>query len=419
MAIPVPQNPGRKASLAGKSFVAKGYEKVQYELPVFILLLLLFLPQNLRVVNDIYALLHVFDYRIGFAPRLFIGSVMSLFTGVKSQAFMENFFGVVFILEALLFAFTAGRIIRKSDEEIKEITVFFVILFFAVPYSLGVLYPRLLSVDRALVLFTLLALMAMSKRGFKWFVPLLIAAGLAAYHGFAFTYMPAIALLLIYEVVKNKKSTQSILLCAAGFVTMAAFSAYFFLFDGLNNYKTVDELIAYAAGKTDLQFVGYYKEVVQNLLLLTPSDFYWNITVPLEGYKDLARELVAMLYLSPLIAVLFSVWRNAIKSTSNKVEKFVFILCVLAPVARFPMFILSTNFYRGRTSVIVVQFFLLFYFLYHQNPAVLAAVKRTGDFFKRNYLLFLAMVIYFAMPFLAHKTGEIWNALTAVLAGQI
>ena len=419
MVKPVASSTGSDISLAGKSFFAKALDQIKYELPVFILLLLLFLPQNLRVTNDIYSMLHIFDYRIGFAPRLLIGSIMSLFTDVKTQAFMESFFGIVFILEALLFAFVAGRIIRKANGEIKETTIFFVVLFFAVPYSLGVLYPRLLSLDRFLVLFTLLALMVMNKKGFKWLVPTLIAAGLAVYHGFAFTYMPAIALLLIYEVVKNKKSTQSILLCATGFVTMAAFSAYFFLFDGLNNYKTVDELIAYAAGKTDLQFVGYFKEVVQNLLLITPSDFYWQLTAPLEGYKDISRELVAMLYLSPLIAVLFSVWRNAIKSTSNKVEKFVFVLCVLAPVARFPMFILSTNFYRGRTSVIVVQFFLLFYFLYHQNPAVLSAVKKVGDFFKKNYLLFLAMVIYFAMPFLAFRTGEMWNALTVALAGNL
>lgn len=419
MAKPVAQIPAGSASLAGRSFVAKGYEKVQYELPVFILLLLFFLPQNLRVVNDIYAMLHIFDYRIGFAPRLFIGSVMSLFTDYKSQAFMARFFGIVFILEALLFAFAAGRIIRKANAEIKEITVFLVVLFFAVPYSLGVLYPRLLSVDRVLVLFTLLALIVLRKKGFKWLVPVFIAAGLAVYHGFAFTYMPAIALLLIYEVVRQKKSTQSLFLCAAGFVTMAVFSACFFLFDGLDKFHTVEELIAYAAGKTDLQFVGYYKEVVQNLLLLTPSDFYWNITVPLEGYKDLTSELIAVIYLSPLIAVFFSVWRNAVKSASNKAEKFVFILCILAPAARFPMFILSTNFYRGRTSVMVVQFFLLFYFIYTQNPAVLSAVKKTGEFFKRNYLLFLAMLIYFAMPFLAYKTGEFWNGLTAALAGKL
>jgi hypothetical protein len=419
MVKPLAQSPGGDASLAGKSFVAKGYEKVKYELPVFILLLMLFLPQNLRVTNDIYSTLHIFDYRIGFAPRLLIGSIMSLFTDYKSQAFMESFFSVVFIMEALLFAFVAGRIIRKAGLETRETTVFFVVLFFAVPYSLGVLYPRLLSLDRFLVLFTLLALMVLNKKGFKWIVPVLIAAGLATYHGFAFTYMPAIALLLIYEVIKNKKSAQSILLCAAGFVTMAVFSTYFFLFDGLDNFQTIDDLIAYAAGKTDLQFVGYFKEVAQNLLLISPSDFYWNLVVPAEGYKDLTREIIAMIYLSPLIAVLFSVWKNAVKASSKKAEKFVFVLCILAPVARFPMFILSTNYYRGRTSVIIVQFFLLFYFLHTQNPAVLSAVKKIGDFFKKNYLLFLAMVIYFAMPFLAYNTGELWSALTAVLAGKL
>jgi len=418
MAKPVAQIPAGNASFTGKSFLAKGFAKVQYELPVFVVLLLFYLPQKLSVTGDIYSMLHIFDYRIGFAPRLFIGSIMSLFTDYKSQAFMERFFGVVFILEALLFAFAAGRIIRKASAETREISIIFVTLFVAVPYSLAVLYPRLLSLDRFLVIFTLLALIVLSKRGFKWLVPVLLAMGLATYTGFAFTYMPAIALLLLYEVCKNKNSKQSILLCAAGFATMAVFSVFFFLFDGLDKFANVDELIAYAAGKTDLPFVGYYKEVVETLLFKTPGDFFWNSTIPLEGYKGFLHEFTSTIFLLPLIILFFSIWKTSMKAAANKFEKFIFVLCVLAPVARFPMFILSTNFYRGRVSVVVVQFFLLFYFLYTENPAVVTAVKKIGEFFKQNYLLLLLLFAYFSLSFLTFRTGEWWGNFINTVIGK-
>jgi hypothetical protein len=66
----------------------------------------------------------------------------------------------------------------------------------------------------------------------------------------------------------------------------------------------------------------------------------------------------------------------------------------------------------------VVQFFLLFYFIYQKTPAVLKAFQSVGEFFKKNYFLFLALVIYFALPFLNFKTGEFWNAVQAALGGR-
>lgn len=418
MVKPVTLDAENKDTLIGKHFIFKLYQKTKYELPVFVLLLLLYLPQKLSVTTDIYSMLHIFDYRIGFAPRLFIGSVMSLFTDYKSQAFMDNFFSIVFILEAVLFAFVAGRIIRKASDETKEITVLFIALFLAVPYSLASLYPRLLSVDRFLVIFTLLALIVLNKKGFKWLVPALIFMSLATYTGYAFTYMPAIALLLIYEVYRNSNSKQSILLCFAGFATMAGFSAYFFLFEGLENFKNVDELVAYAAGKTDLPFVGYFKEVVDTLLIKSPENL-WNTTLAMEEHIRFYGEFAATIFLFPLIAIFLFVWIHAIKSSSNKFEKFIFILGLLAPVARFPMFILSTNFYRGRISVVVVQFFLIFYFLYMGNPAVTAAAKRLGEFFKKHFLLYLLLIAYFALSFFSFRTGEVWNDIRGALVGRV
>ncbi len=418
MVKPVTLDAGNAGSLAGKSFIFKLYQKTKYELPVFVLLLLLYLPQKLSVTTDIYSMLHIFDYRIGFAPRLFIGSVMSLFTDYKSQAFMDDFFCVVFILEAVLFAFVAGRIIRKAGDESKEIAALLIALFLAVPYSLASLYPRLLSVDRVLVIFTLFALIVLNKKGFKWLVPALIFMSLATYTGYAFTYMPAVALLLIYEVYRNNYSKQSILLCFLSFVTMAGFSAYFFLYEGVDNFNHVDDLVAYAAGKTDLPFVGYFKDVVDTLLIKSPENL-WNTTLAMDLHMRFYGEITATIFLLPLIAVFVFLWINAIKASSNKFEKLVFVLGLLAPVARFPMFILSTNFYRGRIAVVVVQFFLIFYFLYTGNPAVTAAAKRLGEFFKNHFLLYLLLIAYFALAFFSFRTGEVWNDIRGALVGRV
>lgn len=372
-------------------------DKVKFELPVLAVLLIVYAYRHDFYTGDIYNIMHIYDYRIGFAPRLFIGSLMSLFTDYKSAVFINKFFNIVCVASIFLFSFAAGRVIRKSDDKARNAAVLFVILFLAVPYSNTVFFPRLVSLDRFLVLFTFLAFMAISKKGFKWLVPLLIIMSLATYPGYAFTYMPAVAILLIYEVCRNKNTKQSIALCVVGFTAMAVFSAYFFLYSGINGFDSVGELIAYSFDKTDIRdHVGEFdmRLVLNGFLFQKPGEFFWNSTVPLEGWKGFKYELKGMLLLMPLFAIFFTVWKNAIKNSISKFEKSVYCMCLLAPLARLPMYVLSTNFVRGRISVVTIQFFLIFYFLYIGDPIVSASTRKIGDYFRKNYELIFALIAY-------------------------
>lgn len=417
--------PGVQTPLSGSSMLLRIYEKVKYELPILIFLLIVYVPQNISIIDDVYTAVHVFDYSIvGFAPRLFIGSLMSLFIGYKSLAAMSLFMDIVCIGALFLYTWTAGRLIRKASPETKEITVLLVVLFIALPYSLAALYPRLLSLDRYMVLIALFALMALNNRFAKWLVPVFIVAGLAVYHGFAFTYMPAVAVLLLYRIHQDNYTKRSIALCAAGFAVMAVFSAYFYLYTGVDSFANAEELAAYISDKTDIiakltaAKANPYADTVTMLLFKNPFEFWDRATLSNDITGDIITDLRAMSFMLPLFAIFFIVWKNAVKNASTRFEKFVFILCILAPLARTPMFVLSQNPFRCRISVVVIQFFLLFYFLYTENPAVLKALKTVGEFFKKNYLLFLTLVVYFAMAFLAFKTGAFWNTVRAALDGR-
>ena len=385
-------------ALVEKNLFFTLFDKVKYELPVLAVLLTIYAFQQDFYTGDIYNIMHIYDYRIGFAPRLFIGSIMSLFTDYKSSAFMNRFFNIFCVASIFLFSSVAGQVIRKSDDKVRNMTIILVMLFLAVPYSRIVFFPRLVSLDRFLVVLTLLALVVINKKGLKWLVPLLIIMSLATYPGYAFTYMPAIAILIVYEVYRNKKSKQSIALCVVGFAVMALGSAYFFLYPGLNIFDSVEELVAYSLDKTDIRdFVGEFnlKLVLNGFLFQKPSEFFWNSTVPLEGWHMLKYELRGVLFLIPLLIVFFSIWENAIKNSLNKFGKLIYIICMLAPLMRLPMFILSTNFLRGRISVVIGQFFLIFYFLYIGDPIISESSRKVGDYLKKNYWLIAALIGYF------------------------
>lgn len=380
----------------------RAYENVKYELPILILLLTLSLQNKSDVAtSDVYTMLHIFDYRIGFAPRLFIGSIMSIFTNYKSVAFMNRFMTIFCIVTLVLFAVVAGQIVRKFDKNSRKVPIFFIIIFLAIPYSRLVLYPgSIISVDRFLVVFTLMALIAMDKPIIKWSVPILIFMGLATYHGFAFMHMPAIALLLLYMILHNKRSKENIALFIISFVTMAVFSAYFFLYQGIEMFKNVDELLAYASDKTDLSdyLRGFdIREILDAFLLGGSKDFFQDYRV-VAGWEwtGLKLELIGIIYLMPLFVIFFMIWKNSIKTSLDKSDKIIYLLCILAPLARLPMFLFSSNYLRGRSSIVVVQFFLVFYFLYVGNEVVIESAKQVVGFFKRYPLLFLLMVVYFA-----------------------
>jgi hypothetical protein len=257
-------------------------------------------------------------------------------------------------------------------------------------------------------------------------VPLFIIAGLATYHGFAFTYMPAVAALLLYRIHQDRYAKKSIALCVVGFAVMAVFSAYFYLYSGVENFASPEDLAAFISDKTDLVTNPTlvrsrdipYVDYITMLLFKNPFEFWDRSSLSNDYFGDITSDLKSLVYMLPLVAMFFTVWKNAAKNASSKFEKLIFILCILAPLARTPMYILSQNPFRCRISVIVVQFFLLFYFLYHKNPAVLKAFESVGVFFKKHYFLFLALIIYFTIPFLAFKTGEFWNAVQIALGGR-
>jgi hypothetical protein len=382
--------------LMEKHFFFRLLDRVKYELPVLAVLLIIYAFQHNFGTGDVYNILHIYDYRIGFAPRLFIGSLMSLFTDYKSLAFMNRFFNVFCVASIFLFSFAAGRVIRKSDDTARNTAMIFVLLFLAVPYSRTVFYPHLVSLDRFLVVLTLLTLLAISKKGFRWLVPLMIIMSLATYQGYAFTYMPAVAILLIYEVYRNKNSKQSIALCVAGFAAMAALSAYFFLYRGINSFDSIEELITYSLDKTDIRdHVGEFDmRWVLQLLVMTPGEF-WGLNLQTGALENLSSEVAGMLYLSPLLVIFFLIWLDSVKKSKNKFEKFLYILCMTAPLMRLPMLVLSQNYFRSRVSLVIVQFFLVFYFLYVGDPVVCAALRKTGEFLKKNYFILAALIVYF------------------------
>jgi hypothetical protein len=388
-----------------KSLLLKVYDKLKYEFPIFILLTIQLIPQDLDFAKDPYASILSLDYRIGFAPKIFMGSVLALFTDYRGHKQVNVFFTVIFILSFILLAWVAGRLIRSAGDDTKQIMIFLVALFLAGPYTTAFLFPQLFSPDRFLVIFTLLALLVLSKPKIKWLLPVILFMALATHQMFAFAYMPVIAVLLLYEMNNSNFSKKAVVFSAVNFLTMAFASAYFFLFTGLKNFS-LNQLISYAETKTDIPI---RKDMIEGYFFLNPFKFIKYTKAISFNMDSLNDEIRAVIFLIPLILIFFFIWKNAMKYSTNKFEKFIFILCFLVPLARIPLFVMTTEVYRGRIGMILVQFFLLFYFLYKGNSAVTESVKKISEFFSKNVFLAMLIVAYFALTFFQYNITQPWR----------
>ena len=97
--------------------------------------------------------------------------------------------------------------------------------------------------------------------------------------------------------------------------------------------------------------------------------------------------------MTPLFLFFFFIWKNAIKHSTGRFEKTVFLLCLALPLPLLPWFVFSTDTPRFLGEIFVVQFAALFYMLYDRNEAVAGSLKKAETFFKKYPLLLLLLLV--------------------------
>ena len=363
------------------------------------------IPQDQSyLLHDGYASIFVPGFHFGFAPRLLPGAVLSLFTPFRGRKQLTVFFYVVLFLTFFLITWVAGRLIRSAGSDTKRMTIFFVALFLAGPYTNAFLFPRLFSPDRFIAALAVLSLVVLYKTKVRWLLPLILFAAQATHPMFTFAYMPLIALLLLYELYKNKFAKKEWLFVIVNYIVIIASTAWSYLFTGYKNV-TLEEFVAFAKSKTD---IPVDEEKYEGFFFLNPEKFFGYAKDISLTTDALDAELRATVFLLPLIALFVFVWVNAYRRASSKFERFLFVMCLLVPIARLPLFLTTTETYRGRIAALVVQFALILYLLYRNNEAVRESVVKLGSLLRKNVLPMLLVVSYYAATFSTYVFADDW-----------
>ena len=331
------------------------------------------LPQ---MMDNFYYPLYVVNYDCGLSSRLLVGSVFSLFSdGALSSVTLIRVMLCIHFLMCLVLSLFINSYLKKTSFEALGIYAAFMVVspvFLSFLTYLGIL-------DVFWIFCTIGAVTAVSKRGWRWLVPVFCLVGLAVHEVFATTYLPVIAIAVLYQFIKKPSVSGFAFISFCALCVGAAAVYFLFIGDGTMT-MTSDEMVSFARNRLDSDAKSFDEYYLRSV-------FFWE-TPEVEAYdgffgylrynfkkfnfndSSALREimfytLINMLSAVPFVAVIFSAFRKA----ERPAEKFIFF-CALMPV---PLSILHTLFSsdteRFSAHLLLVMLTLLLFFSKENSTA--------------------------------------------------
>ncbi len=368
--------------------------EIRYELLLFfffMLHLITMIPQ-MKYVSHYVTTHYILTYELGFNSRFMLGSIISLFTDNVTYKMYYVIGMSVFIVLSGIISVLLGRFIRKTAEEEKDAIQILIGLFLSSTYSVLYLLQRHYGrLDAIWIILTLLSLIMLKNKYMKWAIPVMCFLAVAVHQGYLVTYMPALAIPLLYEVYKNNKSKKSVIIFVLSCGTMITFFLIFQLFPSKMPFETSKELAEYLAKRTSMTvsepmlYLEYYSPV---------KEWLFECIIPLS--KCIYKTVVSynLFTSAPVLIAVYYIWINVFKKTDNKLLKFIMLLCMVAPVLFIPASVAGTDEDRWWAAVMNNQFIILFYFIFSREELVVEHFLNVGKFFRKNYLILLLIVVF-------------------------
>ncbi|MEI6578612.1 MAG: hypothetical protein WCN92_04030 [Eubacteriales bacterium] len=401
--------------LLGKSKTLRTtFKTPPYEVFIFAVLFLEFLcyVPSISWLNFWNSIYYVLTYdAFDFNSRLILGSIINIFTkyiSTKTVYLLINIFTILFII---FVSAVIGKLARNISKNTGTDAEIFIILFCACPVSIFYLFNfnNFGRLDLFLIFITVVSLCCANNRKLKWIVPALCFLAMAFNQNFVIMYMPVVGIVLLYEFLTGNNSKTRLFIFVISCLTVIISFIYFKFLAPTPDFNSLAEIKAFLAERTNIKngeiVVGY--EFYINYFSYYTKDFGYS------WVKDVLSTygICILTAIAPLLVIFVSFWKIIIQIVQEKKIKFIFLLCLLAPVGGFPMFI-ATDWDRWIPTLFLSQFMLAFYFIAVNDAYAVNSVKILKSFFSRHYLLFLFIVIYSASLIFSRLNDVLWQSLS-------
>ena len=343
------------------------------------------------------------DFSIGICSRLLVGSIISIFKETITREWLTSFLRVVTVAVFLVTAHYAGSTLSASEKTNRKSLTLFTLLFVICPFSITVFAGDIFGfIDIFCMVILLMTAYFSESKIFINAVPLLTIAGVFIHDCYITGYMAPCLGILAYIVIRRQgrflwRSPVFISSAVAGF----AASFYTLLFSRYTITMSAEEMLEYLAkkGNTTIQDVsGYLEDMlmlvdVRNLAPAgterTPvNSIIYMIRFAVECLGR--KELLFLLSIIPLMMLIFTIWIKAMKMADGFTQKLPYILFMLTPVPQLISLILSVDYTRFLSTILISQTFYILLCIRQKDSAVSHILSRTD----KNMMYFAIPVIF-------------------------
>lgn len=349
-------------------------------------------------MNTIIYSMFLCDFSIGICSRFLVGAILSIFKDTFTSEWMISFLRIatfaVFLGVSHYFAGTLTLADKKHKNVLTLLTGIFVLFPFSITNYASDTFGFL---DVFCMLILLLTAYFCQNRILIYLTPLLMIAGIFVHDSFLTAYMsPCLAIIAYYSIRNNdNKLTKAypFYISAAVSVATAVYSVFF-------SRKTVtittEELLNYLANKgntTVSAIAGYIEDVIlwNDIRQVAPSDvernginnIFYMVKFALGEFST--YNFVGIVAILPIVALVIIVWIKAIRSNTTFAGKIPYILFMLTLIPQILSIMMSNDFARFLSPIIIIQIFFLFITAREKDESTAVGL----DLLNKNPQLFL------------------------------
>lgn len=340
--------------------------------------------------TDYYFSFMLFDYSHGYMTRGFVGEVISWFTNSVTEKMAYGIVVAVFVLLSLACALLLGRAVRNCDEQFRPIVAAIGFCLVLSPTTFYWLKSNGMQSDLFFYALTMVALLFVKHKYLRWSIPVFASLATLCSVTYSVHCMTLLAIVLLYEFVKEKKKSSGIL-CLLTYGLIIGISVYAVASRSHLAFQNADELYAYISSKTNGDLL---EETIRYYL----DEYFLTFEAAVQKYialeikKHWSVLVFGTLFVYVPVAILFAgFWADCLKRCKDVLGKIVFALAIVELLFALVPAIFTGEPGRWLSAGVIVEFGLLLYMLADRNENVqqtLSKWMRTVS--ENNYILIFA-----------------------------
>ncbi len=353
-------------------------------------------------VNGYYLIHMLYTYDRGFISRGLVGEIISWFTDTVSEDTTRTVMIVFNIMLMICCSLYVGKlltVVRKDENRFKSVAaILFMFYVLALPINT---YYQDFKQDKLVWALSFLSLFLIYNKVGICFVPIICVLQTLINPIFLFTSMVLVSIILLQEFHDSSYKAKNGVICAASYISMIALGLFSLLSEKSVGFADSTEMMEYYfsryTGALSVDTVEYFKNVWL-LDFFTPFEEFLKVGFQVyfveigNGARVIAMFIIVAL---PALIVTTMFWKRAMRKADNKVQKFIFFLCMIAPVVVLPPVLLAWEFAKYVYNFMLVQVGLFMYYVTRNNDAVCGTINDLKEYSKKHMIIPIISACYF------------------------